>query len=150
MEKKLSPKARGELTEAIVLAKLIEYGYSVSMPFGDNRRYDMIVDDGRQLHRVQVKTARNGRNAGTIEFNTVSTHPLSGKKTRYDGQIEAFIAYHPKSHAFFWVPVVDCQGNYLAFRTAPAKNNQVYGTRLAELYRLQPAPSTDDAPENRS
>ncbi|MFE6362946.1 group I intron-associated PD-(D/E)XK endonuclease [Streptomyces sp. NPDC057806] len=139
MEKKLSPKARGELTEAIVLAKLIEYAYSVSLPFGDNRRYDMIVDDGSRLHRVQVKTARDGRNAGTIEFHTVSTHPLSGRKTRYDGQIEAFIAYHPGTHAFYWVPIAECTGNVFRLRTAPAKNNQVYGTRLAEPYRLRPA-----------
>ncbi|EST24363.1 group I intron-associated PD-(D/E)XK endonuclease [Streptomyces roseochromogenus] len=138
MEKKLSPKARGELTEAIVLAKLIEYGYSVSMPFGDNRRYDMIVDDGRQLHRVQVKTARDGRNAGTIEFNTVSVHPISGRKTRYDGQIEAFVAYHPGNHAFYWAPAAVCTGNVFRLRTAPAKNNQVYGTWLAEPYLLRP------------
>ncbi|HET6636810.1 MAG TPA: group I intron-associated PD-(D/E)XK endonuclease [Streptomyces sp.] len=141
MNTKLSPKARGELTEAVVLARLIEYGYSVSMPFGDNRRYDMVVDDGRQLHRVQVKTARDGRNAGTIEFNTSSIHPLSGKTTLYHGQIEAFIAYHPGLCAFYWVPVDVPQGTRLVLRIAPAKNNQVYRTRAAEPYRLQPAPS---------
>jgi hypothetical protein len=139
VEKKLSPKARGELTEAIVLAKLIEYGYSVSMPFGDNRRYDMIVDDGRRLHRVQVKTARDGHSGGTIEFNTSSIHPLSGKKTRYHGQIEAFIAYHPGTHALYWVPVDECQGDRFALRIAPAKNNQTYRTRPAEPYLLRPA-----------
>jgi phage-related protein len=137
VEKKLSPKARGELTEAIVLAKLIEYGYSVSMPFGDNRRYDMVVDDGRQLHRVQVKTARDGERAGTIEFNTASVHPISGRKTRYTGQIEAFVAYHPGTHTFYWVPVLDCHGDRLTLRIAPAKNGQTTGTRLAEPYVLR-------------
>lgn len=140
MEKKLSPKARGELTEVIVLAKLIEYGYSVSLPFGDNCRYDMVVDDGQRLHRVQVKTARDGRTSGTIQFNTTSIHPLSGKKTQYHGQIEAFLAYHPGTHAFYWVPVDDCQGERLALRIAPARNHQAYGTRPAEPYQLQPAP----------
>ncbi|MGW1498955.1 group I intron-associated PD-(D/E)XK endonuclease [Streptomyces mirabilis] len=139
MNKKLSPKARGELTEAIVLAKLIEYGYSVSMPFGDNRRYDMIVDDGRRLHRIQVKTARDGRSPGTIEFNTASVHPISGKKSRYDGQIEAFIAYHPGSHEFYCVPVDDCRGNVFLLRTGPTKNSQISGTRPADPYRLRPA-----------
>ncbi|WP_432169090.1 group I intron-associated PD-(D/E)XK endonuclease [Streptomyces sp. 1222.5] len=149
MEKKLSPKARGELTEAIVLAKLIEYGYSVSLPFGDNRRYDVIVDDSRLLHRVQVKTARNGRTGGTIEFNTASVHPISGKATRYHGQIEAFVAYHPGTDAFYWVPVDDCQGNKFLLRIAPAMNNQTSGTRPAEPYRLQPAMSAE-ADENWS
>lgn len=147
MKKKLSPKERGELTEAVVLAKLIEFGYSVSMPFGDSRRYDMIVDDGRRLYRVQVKTARDGYSTGTVEFNTASVHPISGRKTRYEGQIEAFIAYHPGTHAFYWVPISDCQGDRLALRIAPAKNNQVYGTRSADRYLLQPVA---DEPESGS
>ncbi|MEV7684493.1 group I intron-associated PD-(D/E)XK endonuclease [Streptomyces bungoensis] len=139
MNQILSPKARGELTEAIVLAKLIEYGYRVSLPFGDNCRYDLIVDDGRRLHRVQVKTARDGRNPGTLEFSTVSHHPLSGKRTKYHGQIEAFIAFHPKSGDFYWVPVEDCTGNYFCLRVVPARNNQVSGTRPAAPYRLRSA-----------
>ncbi|MFF9097594.1 group I intron-associated PD-(D/E)XK endonuclease [Streptomyces sp. NPDC014802] len=146
MDEKLSPKARGELTEAIVLAKLIELGYGVSMPFGDNRRYDMIVDDGHRLHRVQVKTARDGRNPGTIEFSTASHHPLSGKRTKYHGQIEAFVAFHPGTGDFYWVPVEDTSGNYLILRTAPTKNNQVNGVRQAGPYRLRPA----EVPEPRA
>lgn len=99
----------------------------------------MIVDDGRRLHRVQVKTARDGTSGGTIEFNTASVHPISGKKTRYHGQIEAFVAYHPGTHAFYWVSVDECQGDRFSLRIAPAKNNQVYGTRPAEPYQLRPA-----------
>jgi hypothetical protein len=119
------------------------------MPFGDNSRYDMIVDDGQRLCRVQVKTARDGPSAGTVAFNTASIHPISGKKTRYDGQIEAFIAYHPGTSAFFWVPISECSGDRLILRTAPAKNNQVYGTRPADPFHLQHARSVDRA-TNRS
>jgi phage-related protein len=142
VEKKLSPKARGELTEAIVLAKLIEYGDSVSLPFGDNKRYDMVIDDGRQLHRIQVKTARDGRGARSIEFNTVSTHPISGRRTKYHGQIEAFIAYHPGLREFYWVPVEECSSTKCTLRVFPSKNNQKRGVRITGSYRLQPAPTT--------
>ncbi|MFF8406942.1 group I intron-associated PD-(D/E)XK endonuclease [Streptomyces sp. NPDC015684] len=143
MKTQLSPKARGELTEAIVIAKLVECGYQVSLPFGDNQRYDVVADDGERLHRIQIKTARDGRTAGTVQFNTVSIHPISGRTAGYHGQIEAFVAYHPGSHAFFWVPVDECQGHRFAVRLSPAKNNQVRGTRPAERYRLQPLPSSD-------
>lgn len=27
----------------------------VSFPFGDNARYDLIIDDGKELKKVQVK-----------------------------------------------------------------------------------------------
>lgn len=48
---------RGELTEAIVIAELKRRGVPVSTPFGDDERYDLIVEtpDSRLL-RVQVKT----------------------------------------------------------------------------------------------
>ncbi|MGW6602571.1 group I intron-associated PD-(D/E)XK endonuclease [Streptomyces sp. NPDC055036] len=69
---KLGPRAGGELTEAIVLAGLIEYGHSVASPFGDNKRYDMVADDCEQLRRVQVKTARDSESEGAIELNTVN------------------------------------------------------------------------------
>ncbi|MGI5135866.1 group I intron-associated PD-(D/E)XK endonuclease [Streptomyces sp. CA-106110] len=97
----------------------------------------MIADDGERLYRLQIKTARDGRMAGTIQFNTASIHPISGRTTRYHGQIETFVAYHPGTQDFFWVPVDECQGDRFALRIAPAKNNQVHGTRPAEPYRLR-------------
>ena len=39
-------------------AALIEAGYAVSKPFGENQRYDLVIDDGETLARVQVKTGR--------------------------------------------------------------------------------------------
>ena len=35
---------------------LREMGYSLLVPFGENTRYDLVVDDGSQLWRVQCKT----------------------------------------------------------------------------------------------
>ncbi len=50
-------KTIGELSEAIIIAKLIEVGYSVLTPFGDNRRYDLVIEDADgQFWRVQCKT----------------------------------------------------------------------------------------------
>jgi hypothetical protein len=33
----------------------ISKGATVSQPFGDNAHYDLLVDDGKKIHRVQVK-----------------------------------------------------------------------------------------------
>lgn len=137
----MHPKERGELTEAIVIARLIEYGYFVSLPFGDNQRYDLVVDDRVSLHRVQVRTARDGKSYGSIAFNTVSTHPLSGKKTGYAGQIEAFIAYHPPTRIFYWIPIGECAGSPFVMRISPARNNQKSGIRLAADYELRRNPN---------
>src|SRR5450755_1037627 len=46
---KLTRKQRGEMAEAAAL------GFRVSKPWGESSRYDLIVDSGRRLLRVQVK-----------------------------------------------------------------------------------------------
>ena len=50
-------KARGELAEARFVAKALSLGFTVARPFGDNQPYDFIVQSGRRLARVQVKSA---------------------------------------------------------------------------------------------
>lgn len=66
-----SPKDTGDETEAKIIAALVSCGYTVSVPFGDNSKYDLITDDGDQLRRIQCKTAWQNK-AETIRFNTHS------------------------------------------------------------------------------
>ena len=50
-------KAIGELSQAYIIARLIEIGYNVLVPYGDNLRYDLIIEDSEgKLQRVQCKT----------------------------------------------------------------------------------------------
>ena len=53
-----SPKVTGERTEALILAKLVTAGYAVSLPFGNNQRYDLIYEDAGVLKKAQCKTGR--------------------------------------------------------------------------------------------
>jgi hypothetical protein len=135
---KVHPKERGEITEAAVIATLIEYRYSVSVPFGDNQRYDLIVDDGTALHRVQVKTARDEALGESIAFRTSSQHCITAKRTTYEGQIEAFIAYLPRTRTCYWIPIDECLGRDKMLRLVPARNNQRHGVRMAADYELRP------------
>jgi hypothetical protein len=54
---RLTRKQRGEMAEAAFLAKAAGLGFRVSKPWGESSRYDLIVDNGRKLLRVQVKSA---------------------------------------------------------------------------------------------
>ena len=82
---------KGEITETIVLAKLVELGYECLLPFGHDSRYDIAIDDGK-LIRVQCKTARYLEERGCLQFNTCITYArVGGKphiKKNYRGQIE--------------------------------------------------------------
>ena len=65
------PKTIGDRTTLAVLLALREVGYSTLVPFGENTRYDLVIDDGEKLYRVQCKTGRL-RN-GAVKFATCSS-----------------------------------------------------------------------------
>ena len=52
-------KAIGEAAEAAFLAKATSLGFGVAKTWGDSERYDFILDSGRRLWRVQVKSSRH-------------------------------------------------------------------------------------------
>lgn len=105
------PKQKGTVSEAKVLHELVERGFTVCEPFGDNERYDYIVDDGDDLYRIQVKTGTDNGN-GSFRFNVDSTYLNSGgySKTDYSGEIDFFVVYAPDTDDFAWVPI-DEAGN---------------------------------------
>lgn len=99
-------KAVGDETEARVIHELIASGYSVSIPFGDNDRYDLVVDDDGSLYRVQCKTAWSHTD-GAFRFNTHSQTTNDGEyeERPYTGSIDAFVVRHPHREPLYWVDV---------------------------------------------
>src|SRR5204862_8070091 len=49
-------KRQGELSELAFVYKAASLGFTVAKPYGDNERYDFVVDSGQRLWRVQVKS----------------------------------------------------------------------------------------------
>ena len=66
---------KGIGTELLCALKFIEQGYIVSVPYGNNSRYDIVVDLGNLFIRIQCKTASLNKNGSyTIKTsNMVST-----------------------------------------------------------------------------
>lgn len=52
-------KRQGNVGLGQAIAYFTKEGYSVSVPLTESQRYDLIVDDGDTLHRVEVKTTRH-------------------------------------------------------------------------------------------
>lgn len=60
----MNTKAQGDIGVAMAIAYYTQQGYAVSIPMGDNTRYDLIVDIDGELKKVQCKCSRyqvNGR-----------------------------------------------------------------------------------------
>lgn len=102
----MNPKAVGERTEGIVLGKLMELGRVVLLPFGNNQRYDLVVDDPeRGFIRGQCKTGR--LRAGSVIFDSCSQNAFTLKRRSYHGQVEVFWVYCPETRKVYEVPVTE-------------------------------------------
>ena len=77
----METREKGTLTESKILAAFVEAGYLVSLPFGDGHKYDLIIDDGRHLQRVQCKTGRVRK--GSLLFNACSFSGNAGTRRDY-------------------------------------------------------------------
>jgi len=67
---------RGNEAEARILAELVRRGFGVAIPFGDGSPYDLVLDLGDSLLRVQCK--RGWLRRGCLVFNVRSTDHGNG------------------------------------------------------------------------
>lgn len=68
----MNTKRIGNIGEAKVLAKFVELGIPVYIPFGENESADLIAEFNGKLQKVQVKTSTKYQE-GYTNFNLVST-----------------------------------------------------------------------------
>lgn len=121
------------------MARLLELGKAVLKPVGDNQRYDLVVEEGGEFRRVQVKTGYTDSQASNcIRFPTCSSanHTVGGKKHHYRGDVDYFAIFYPANRTVYWVPVEDVGTSVASLRLAPAQNGQTAGIRFAKDYEL--------------
>lgn len=104
-------KDTGDATEALVIQRMVDAGYSVSIPFGDNDPYDLIVDTGDELYRIQCKTAWMD-SEDRMRFNSHSQTTADGEYTEesYGDGIDAFVVKCPKNGDLYWIDVDEASG----------------------------------------
>jgi hypothetical protein len=134
----LHRKTKGDVTEAYLTARLLELGYTVLKPVGDNARYDLVIERGGCFHRVQCKTATWGdEEQASLVFAACSTnwHLRDGKRG-YHGEADFFGVYFPPSRKVYLVPVAVCGHTEIRLRITPPRNGQVRGIRYAVDYEI--------------
>jgi len=133
------PKDVGDRSTLAIMFALQRDGYAISMPFGENTRYDLVIDNGARLRRVQCKTGRL-RN-GAVEFATCSNyghHRNPGaSRVAYSGQIDDFAVFCPQLGSVYLIPIEDVPTrNVGIIRVDPPRNGQRKGVRLAAAYEV--------------
>lgn len=143
MKPKQNHKAIGEQSEAIIIAKLLEVGYEILTPLGDNRRYDVVLEDADgNFFRVQCKTGWIANDGACIQFKTASSyyHTRAGRTSHgrkdYRGQIDYFSVYCPEIRKVYLIPVGDVGTANASLRLLPTANKQEKNVRWAKDYEL--------------
>lgn len=124
----------GNITESKILSAYLEAKFCVSVPFGSGCAYDLIVDTGKRLLRVQVKTGRivNGcviykarRNMGS---NNQTYRPY------LKGEVDYFAVWCPENGCFYGVPADDSLILEVKLRVLKTRNSQQKHIKWARDY----------------
>ena len=132
-----STSRRGDLSEIMVMTKLIRLGASVWTPaFGHDHPFDLIAHWEGRLSRIQVKTVRElGDNCIAINGSRVVDRK-GGKQypAITSDDCDVIIGYHPETDTAYAVRPTG-KTRYQLRRAAP-RNNQVIGIMYEADFRL--------------
>jgi hypothetical protein len=113
----------------------MKYGYTVLIPFGEGRRYDMVIEKDGQFFRLQCKAGRY--KDGVIRFNACSSNWFNKTRKRYTcDEIDYFAVYCNFTEKVYLVPVEHVNGSDATLRIEPTANNQTTGVRWAKDYEI--------------
>lgn len=123
-------KQKGLITELQCQTYLTQLGYNISVPLGEDCRYDMIADIKGKLIRIQVKTCHENQTKTGIVFSTAS---IQGGNTVHETQSKKYIN-EIDYFATFWngrcylIKIDDCQGSRrtLSFKKQKVNQAEVY------------------------
>ena len=121
-------KQKGNIGEAKCLAKMVELGVPVCLPFGDNERYDMVIERNGKLEKIQIKYSSQKASDGSVIFKTSSStnHTTNKHYSTYENDIDAFLLYNGVTDDVYYLPIsIVGSQKTITLRTAPSKNQQI-------------------------
>lgn len=132
----LTPKQKGNLTELKCITAFYELGYQVSIPYGENSRYDFIADINGKLIRVQCKSSRL-IDEEVYEFSCRSSQSNTHSNTRrkYTSKEIDYFCTYIKNNCYL-IPINECSMTK-KMRFIEPKNSQQKGITYAKDYELK-------------
>ena len=122
----MNSKDKGNIGEAIVLAEFTKRGIQVSIPFGDNARYDLVADFNGKLNRIQIKYCNQitENNSVLCPCASSTNHTTNKHYTIYNNDIDYFCFYILVWDKLVLIPIeVAGTKKSMTFRLEKPKNN---------------------------
>lgn len=127
-------KAIGAQTELQCITYLHGLGYDISIPWGDNARYDFVLDVNHNLYKIQCKTS-SLKEEGVYKFQTSSSRANTKGMTRisYEKEDVDYFCTFIDGKCYL-IPFDETASREKVLRFVPPKNNQVKGITFAQEY----------------
>ena len=128
---------KGAIAEAAISLAAIELGCVVLRPFPEGRRYDLVIDNGPRLLRVQCKWGRLRGSVIVVTLATCRHTPHNGYvRTRYTpDDVDGVAVYCHDLKRCYYLPIEAVAGRSgIHLRVGPAANNQEAAINFAADY----------------
>jgi PD-(D/E)XK endonuclease len=131
-------KEKGDLAELKVACDLMDRGWGIAVPWGENCDFDLIAYRDDDLQRVQVKYSRARDDVLPVKC---TSHSLTNGRVRHTkrytaAMIDWIAVYEPSADRCYYVPASELgEGRCIMhLRLRPARNNQRRLIRYADAY----------------
>jgi hypothetical protein len=117
---------KGAIAEAAIALAAMKLGVDVYRPLGEGGRYDLILDVGSRLLRVQCKWAARLDQVLVVRCYTFRRTRTGWKKTTYSAdEVDVIGAYCMELDRCFLIPIeLVATRPTIQLRIAPTRNNQ--------------------------
>lgn len=133
-----NPNHKGNVAELAIATEAASLGLSVLKPLTEHEIYDLALDLGDRIWRVQCKWATFNGEVVHVHVGRSRTSRRGYVRTTYEkGEIDALAAYCKSLHRCYLLPEEMVVGKYaIQLRVAPARNNQRAAINFAKDYEL--------------
>lgn len=128
---------KGNLVELQCIMKFMSMGFECSTPYGNQAKYDILVDIGEEILRIQCKKSHWIDDKKSISFQTCSQTTNTKKTTRhlYTAKDIDYFATCWEDNVYL-IPVEECSTSK-SLRIAPREESTPNNVNMAEDYLVE-------------
>ena len=131
----MNTKRTGDITELQCITYLFELGFEISIPYGENSRYDFIIDNGKDLLKIQCKTCQVFESYISIPCRSIRSNRTRNRVVKYNKQeIDYFATYYNNK---CYIISVEENLNVKTLRFKEPKNNQMQNISYLADYEAE-------------
>jgi hypothetical protein len=128
-------KHTGDCSVLMIKARLALKKYVVLEPYGDNQRYDLVIENDGKFERVQCKTGVFKNNRVSFSLRSIFISKKKPVVRTYHGQIEYFGVFCKELDKCYLVPISKTGRNAftMCIRPEDIRNNRGHYAKDYEI-----------------